>query len=409
MRIAARRTRSWLLDTGMIADGRLAEIDGLRSVAMVMVVAFHCHILSFGWAGVWLFFVISGFVITRGFVLEAPNRTTIADRYLQFMTRRAVRIIPAYFACVLITCAVLAATGTTEPFRQLPFIVTFTENLQRMFGLADTGDSAFLFGALWSLSVEEQFYLVYPLLILSVSKSRLIKVGAVCLVAMPVARMVLAAMATEMGAGAASISHAIYFCSVLHCDAFMAGALLALLEPQLRANQWWLRAVTWMSAVAVAFWVCVAGIAGYGFEALSAFVIRANRPFVHTDISRVAWNLSEGAVYALIVLVSVCLMGAAIRRARWTRILASRPFVFAGQISYGCYLYHLLAIWLVSLAGMPLTHVNPTIWQLINFAMVMAVTIVFACASQRYVEEPVRLWARRRAMRPQLAYGTIAR
>src|SRR2546423_10298585 len=86
---------------------RIAEVDGLRAVAMTMVIAQHCGLLPFGWIGVWLFFVISGYVITRGFVADQKAADAASTRFIDFMRRRFFRIVPVYVAYILLNVAIL--------------------------------------------------------------------------------------------------------------------------------------------------------------------------------------------------------------------------------------------------------------------------------------------------------------
>src|ERR1700726_3174063 len=87
---------------------RIYSIDSLRAVAMTMVIAQHSHLLPFGWTGVWLFYIISGFVISRNLIEE--NATLMpgsSGHYLSFVVRRIFRIVPPYAAYIAI-CLVVA-------------------------------------------------------------------------------------------------------------------------------------------------------------------------------------------------------------------------------------------------------------------------------------------------------------
>src|SRR5262245_24990151 len=77
-----------------VTQVRIAEVDGLRALAMTMVVAQHCGLAPFGWTGVWLFFVISGYVISRNFLREEYKADSVARQFLTFMKRRFFRIVP---------------------------------------------------------------------------------------------------------------------------------------------------------------------------------------------------------------------------------------------------------------------------------------------------------------------------
>src|SRR5919199_1508083 len=154
---------------------RYPELDGLRGIAILMVVAYHYELAPF-LSGVDLFFVLSGFLL-GGILLEkkeAPNY------FKAFYVRRICRIFPLYFLCLLVFLILLPVTlgwlfgdsigmlaGDSLP---LWSYFTFTHN----FAMAQLGGWGTLWLAhTWSLAVEEQFYLILPLLICSFSRERL--------------------------------------------------------------------------------------------------------------------------------------------------------------------------------------------------------------------------------------------
>ena len=102
-----------------VAPARIDALDGLRALAMTAVVAQHCHLLPFGWTGVWLFFLISGYVITLGFDAGEYAGRGAAERFGTFIARRAARIVPAYLlylaACTLVALSLGNAAAAVEP------------------------------------------------------------------------------------------------------------------------------------------------------------------------------------------------------------------------------------------------------------------------------------------------------
>ena len=151
---------------------RIYSIDSLRALAMTMVIAQHCKLLPFGWTGVWLFYVISGFVISRNFIAErATFKPASLFHYLSFVTRRMFRIIPPYAAYVIICLLVIRLLGYPEQYRELPYLTTFTFNWRMIFSVEPQFSA---FGHLWTISVEEQFYVLFPILILLLNRDRAI-------------------------------------------------------------------------------------------------------------------------------------------------------------------------------------------------------------------------------------------
>jgi len=120
----------------MAAAGRIGAIDGLRAIAMTMVVLQHCGLMPFGWMGVWLFYVISGFVVCSTFHSRAsretgPYASTVAD----FMKRRAVRIWPVYFLYIAACAIFLVLTNAIFNGADLVTMAGFIYNWQMIFQL----------------------------------------------------------------------------------------------------------------------------------------------------------------------------------------------------------------------------------------------------------------------------------
>jgi peptidoglycan/LPS O-acetylase OafA/YrhL len=152
-----------------------ADIDGLRAVAVVLVVAYHAfpHLLSWGFVGVDVFFVISGYLIT-GIILSGIDSSSFSIR--GFYARRARRILPA-LAVVLVAVLVIGWLQLLPaPFQSLglhtlagalffPNLLLWSE-----VGYFDVAAETKLLLHLWSLGVEEQFYLCWPLLLLLLKK-----------------------------------------------------------------------------------------------------------------------------------------------------------------------------------------------------------------------------------------------
>lgn len=102
----------------ILACDRVAEIDGLRAVAMTIVVAQHCGLAPFGWTGVWLFYVISGYVITRTFLAEDKSIDP-GLRYKAFIIRPIFRIVPIYLLYVAINALILLILSRSHELRDV--------------------------------------------------------------------------------------------------------------------------------------------------------------------------------------------------------------------------------------------------------------------------------------------------
>jgi len=146
----------------------IPELDGLRALAVTAVMLFHLNVpgFSLGWAGVYLFFVISGFLIT-GILLDTKNNY---HYYRNFYARRILRIFPIYYLSLLVlTVAGLIVGWNIADF---PYYVLYLQNY--VFGLSRWQPNfPHMFDHTWSLAIEEQFYLVWPLLIFLLNQKQL--------------------------------------------------------------------------------------------------------------------------------------------------------------------------------------------------------------------------------------------
>jgi peptidoglycan/LPS O-acetylase OafA/YrhL len=269
--------------TGVTAErlGYRPELDGLRGVAVLAVVVAHAWpaLLPGGWVGVDLFFVLSGYLITR-LMIEERDRTGRVD-LRAFYRRRVLRLAPA----LVLLLAVLLAVGTATPGQAATVYLT---NWVLAFG----GDA----GALdhtWSLAVEEQFYLLWPVGFLLLRHRPKVIVGIVA--AVVVWRFALAA-------GGAS-DYRTYAGFDTRADALLIGCLLAFL-PISHRLRWAAVALLVVVGVAVPHDNPVMAFGGYTAVAVAAAVViaAATGPW--------AWALS------------------------W------RPLVRVGRVSYGLYLFH---------------------------------------------------------------------
>ena len=232
---------------GSFSQARIPELDGLRGLAILLVLLYHYVTLSggaapgtplyafqqcfaIGWAGVDLFFVLSGFLI-GGILLESRESPLY---YQTFYARRFFRIIPLYglwvamfFVLVLLSFPGFPAliADNPEQWSDARFYFSFLQNSFKI--PHGTFGTAWL-GALWSLAVEEQFYLVMPLAVRLVSRRRLVHLLCLTIAMAPVLRMAVRAYVPQHGAAA-------YVLTACRADALAIGVLLACV---LRDAQW---------------------------------------------------------------------------------------------------------------------------------------------------------------------------
>jgi peptidoglycan/LPS O-acetylase OafA/YrhL len=335
------------------------DIEGLRGLAVLLVVLFHAWPASMagGFIGVDVFFVISGFLIT-GLLYRELGRTGRIS-FSAFYVRRVRRLFPA--AALVLVVTFLLSAWVLSPLA-LPRVsgdgvaaALSVANIR--FALA-SGDyfsavatpSPFLH--FWSLSVEEQFYLVWPALLLVIYRFGGARVVAMAVVTIAVLSLVLAVTLTEVAP-----SWAFYSLPSRTWQLAVGGLLAIVAVSRFRAP-----AVS--AALAVVGWVGVVGVLLAGF--------------VYDDV------LAYPGVWALLpTLAAVAIIAGGDRAAGPGLILRTRPFRFLGRISYALYLWHwpLLILPAVAYGGeLP--------WPARLALVVLAVSL--ATLSTLLLEEPIR-------------------
>ncbi len=226
--------------TSAIAPGRLPVVDGLRGVAILLVLAFHIryflipsgnalwervyhHVAGIGWIGVDLFFVLSGFLIT-GILIQSRER---ADYFRVFYARRTVRIFPLYYLSLALFFGLLPALlrmkHPEEVIRNLILpssqVFAWTYVLNWRIGLASFSAVPKFIHHFWSLSIEEQFYLAWPLVIRTVAMRAL---GMVC------ALLIGLSLFSRMILHHLEYSTAAYVLTFCRLDGLAFGAIVAL-------------------------------------------------------------------------------------------------------------------------------------------------------------------------------------
>jgi peptidoglycan/LPS O-acetylase OafA/YrhL len=372
-------------------SNRVPEIDGLRAIAMTMVIGQHSGLLPFGWVGVWLFYVISGYVITRGFIIEDNNYNSVPIRYLNFISRRFFRIVPIYLLYIFIVYCVLFLQNQPLDFKDLPYLLTFTYNWQLIFGYVPGDDTKWgYFMHLWTLSVEEQFYLFFPLIALfSPSKFRLTMI-VYFIVLGPIIRFAYRENVAVIYDNADWSTFSIYASSICHFDAFLSGSLVANLEPYIRRKPkvvklFWVGAMM-SGTLYVTVYFCIN-------RSLGATGIDAFRGIFSGTIYG---QYREIFVYMVVeIFVSALLMQVILQR-NFTDFLSIRLLTKIGAMSYGAYLFHIFFIYQIEFFT-GLTISENTIPQRITiYLIVWILTVSLAYISYRWFETPISKWARTR-------------
>ncbi|HEY4225250.1 MAG TPA: acyltransferase family protein [Pseudolysinimonas sp.] len=370
----ARRPRAlsaaWRAAPEVPARFRVAGLDGIRAIAVTLVILFHLTpgTTIGGYLGVDLFFVVSGFLITTLLLRERDATGKIALG--AFWTRRARRLLPALAVLVLTCCTAAWAIGGDVLVGlglQVAGAATFSSNwLFLAAGSSYFGDSLpELFRNLWSLAVEEQFYLVWPLLLVLVllRMPRWLRAVLVALLATGSA-IAMAALFTPAD------STRVYYGTDTHAFGLAIGALLALLT-----IAWPRRALEWprlaRRVLAVAGPVALAAVLAF------AVLMPGDAAFTFQG------GLVIVAALAAIVIASLLVPGAPL-----ARLLDLGLFRWVGERSYGLYLWHWPVFVLVVSALPAWGRDGASGWALGGIAL--AISVAAAALSYRFVEQPIR-------------------
>ena len=358
------------------AGGRkphLPALDGLRGVAILGVLLFHTGHLSGGFLGVDLFFALSGYLITDLLLREIEATGTVS--LIAFWGRRVRRLLPA-LATMLAGVAVLVwAVGTPDIVRTTladgPWVQLNLVNWHLLAESASYWDrfgSDRVFEHLWSIAVEEQFYLVWPLILLVVARYARRAQRWVAVIAMTASLVSLTLMVALVDSADPT---RVYTGTDTRAFSLLLGALVAT-QPVRAALA---RAVgRWTGAVAALLAVGI-GVSWTLTDGTSSLWLFTGGLFAHS--------------LAAALLIGLC---AQEPRVVLARALAWRPLRWLGLISYSLYLWHwpvfvLLSPQRTGLDGLPRT------------VIVVAVSIALAALSKYVVEDPIRFragWARGR-------------
>jgi peptidoglycan/LPS O-acetylase OafA/YrhL len=360
--------------------GYVSEVDALRALAMSGVVAQHCGLMPCGWTGVWLFYVISGFAITSSLI--SSDRTPHPRLFLvrNFYARRCIRIWPLYFVFVLANMVAALVSGHSSVLASAPWLATFTFNFRMM--LHD--DHWATIGHLWTISVEEQFYLIFPFLFAFLSRRRLALALGILIVASPLSRALLSYWLDSFSSDNLWKAFSLYAFAPVHFDAFSAGALLALFRPFLASR---LRLARIFLGIALGAAIVYAGV----YVWLNISVAGFNKDAFRNVFSGILWGQGRQIwLYSVIWGLAFALIALILAGESWILSLCRLPLARPiGRISYGAYIYHLPVLvfyqflWPAHDTKYSLAH------SLAKFAFAYPVTLLVAYLSFRYFETPI--------------------
>ena len=293
------------------------NLDGIRAIAALMIIAFHFFqnlepnsfglsflkkISVFGQTGVTLFFVLSGFLITR-ILLQTKFKEGF---FKSFYMRRSLRIFPLYYLFLFMFYFIIPVFtgGEFVPFDQQAFYYLYLQNFATTFHWESSGPGHF-----WSLAVEEHFYLFWPLIVFFTDIKKLKSVIWGIVIAAFILRMIMV-----------NQNYEVFYFTFTRFDSLAIGALLALLEIKQKFKpqntKWFIALLAAIFIPTIIIWVFLTGIGTKWVQVIK-------------------FDLLAFTYFALIGSL-LCLREKNIIN----RLLKTEFFQYSGKISYGLYVFH---------------------------------------------------------------------
>jgi peptidoglycan/LPS O-acetylase OafA/YrhL len=333
---AARPAAGPLLKERSPEDARRhwPALDGLRGIAVIVMILHHIGVLQGGYLSLSLFFVLSGFLITSLLIKEWDARSRVSFR--DFYARRVLRLFPALGTVIVasvIAGAVLVMTGGPDradvraTLDAIPWVLAFAGNWVRALDSHALLGSLGALGQTWTLAVEEQFYLLWPIVFVLLMRRRIRRDRlALALASLAVADMIYRAVLARLGYGVDRL----YYATDTNCDGLLIGCAMAfwLAHRPVKPRRAGLASKTtaWVAAVVLAGMYLVGRRSDGAYETSAAV-------------------LASGVIVALVV------TGRAPDGMR--RLLSARAIVRVGRRSYGLYLYHYLMLAIITMLFAP--------------------------------------------------------
>jgi peptidoglycan/LPS O-acetylase OafA/YrhL len=327
----------------MESTGYIKSLDGVRAIAIILVMSFHARLTEYGWIGVQLFFVLSGFLITGILWKEKSKAEPLLFKFKKFWVRRSLRIFPLYYGYLLIigiSYLLFHFPSYFAPF--FPYLVSYTANFPLLL-IHRIGNP--LFNHLWSLSIEEQFYLLFPLIIL-LSPKRFTKVFLLAIIFLsPIVRFLVGEYYKSKGYPEIIVSNGVNFNTLCQLDAFCMGGIIPVLALDNRIKK---PLIIFIGGIVIA-----AGAGGLNYlfsEPGTNYLVDLG--YNHYLIGNYQHVWQYAALNLAFAAVLLALTSTHSRQYfSWLRAaMENRWMVRIGKVSYGMYIYHWL-IWVYVFMG----------------------------------------------------------
>ncbi len=341
------------------------ELDGLRGVAVVIVIFSHFHgMFGFhhGALGVDIFFTLSGFLMTR--ILLSELRTTSSINLLNFYARRMLRLAPCLVTVVIFVSAFYLAFGisirTVASF-SIPALLYFS-NWVRAFDLWNLA----ALGHTWSLSIEEQFYILWPIIL--IAANRLIRTEKIVWFCLALAVMIIAHRFSVLDGGATASRISNGFDT--RADTILIGAALGAFGSHKTLSFAWLGSA---AAIAASFLLFV-------------LVCEPN------------WYYQTGTTG--VAVATACIISNAVGGGNGmiNLMLRNECLRLVGKVSYGLYLWH-YPIYKLFWMTVGEDSFKPNVLHTLDLFILIPLTYIVSCASYRWIESPALKFKEKFAVR----------
>ncbi len=354
----------------------VTALDGVRGTAILLVLVFHLlwsnsetgsrvmnvvvALRGAGWVGVDLFYALSGFLIT-GILYDSLGD---GHYFRNFYVRRVLRIMPLYYGVVALLFVYVELHLHQAAGRPFALLLAYLNNTPLWWHTQSGKALIDLTNHLWSLAVEEQFYLVWPLLVFLVrGRRRLMWLALGLALAAPVTRVVLQAHGASVDAT--------YKLTICRADSLLGGAWVAL------AVRGGLRA-----------WVLRWAPAGFAMGLLACLTIGIRAGNFDYEINAAV----NGIGFSLVALTSACWVAMALRPGFAASLMTTGWLRFFGKYSYGIYVFHMPVAAVVGWVLMPAVqaHVHSKLlMHLVEFGLGVGFTVAVAMVSFALYEKPL--------------------
>lgn len=352
---------------GRTREGHLLRLDGVRAIAIILVLLVHCvvapaegflawalrHTLSNGWIGVDLFFVLSGFLITTILLRSRSD----PGYFRNFYARRFLRILPPYYLLLFLMLFFAPGLGLPEFEPSWPYFA-YVNNWTYVFGVPGFKPMSHS----WSLAIEEQYYLLFPLAVWFMRTHSLKRLLWAAVLLSPLIR--LAAVLLE-------IRGATYFLTICRLDVLAMGGLIAVFFHERGA----MSASSEERRRLVAAFVVAVG-------AVTVFWLTKSLDFRQLWFNVVGLTLVDGTC-ALFLCLALLFRGGPLEA-----VLSSPAMVAMGRWSYGIYLFHFPVLQIID---PHVVSIFGATWArtLVTGFSTISVTVLLAALSWRYFESPI--------------------